>query len=209
MDLENLVKSMSKQAEIMPTSFGWTVCYPTVFHLATPGVEQTAVDAGKITEVIGQLSQCQTDGRTISLLLLSISQDKRCRLCPERWLWSWGSCYFFSVGLEDNRKWSESMEFCEQHNASLAEIRMYQQMELFWVGLTDSLEEGQWVWQDGKPHRNHTLVEVQWNSDKRDCADVRVDGSLFAASCDEPGPWACEKPAEWDPQKPCASGGLL
>lgn len=34
---------------------------------------------------------------------------------------------------------------------------------------------------------------VEWDSDHRDCADLRGGGSLFAADCDEYGPWACKK----------------
>ncbi|XP_064184896.1 CD209 antigen-like protein E [Anguilla rostrata] len=190
----------------------------SMFPVAAPGLEQTAGDDGKATEAMELMSQCQADLRTMSLLLLNISQDARCQLCPEKWLWSWGSCYFFSVGLEDDRKWDESMEFCEEYNASLAVIedhremefiqgkmRVYQQMEFLWVGLTDSLKEGHWVWQNGNPHQKQSLLEVQWNTEHRDCADVREDGSLFAVSCDAYGAWVCEKPAEWGPSGPLLS----
>ncbi|KAJ8338214.1 hypothetical protein SKAU_G00371800 [Synaphobranchus kaupii] len=190
----------------------------SVFPLAAPGVEQTAGGAEQVTEPIGPMLQCQEDLRSMSLLLFSISRDRRRQLCPERWLWAWGSCYYFSVGLEDDRKWDESMEFCEKHNASLAviedhremefiqvEMRMYQQMEFLWVGLTDRQEEGHWVWQNGRPHQNQSLLKVLWNSEHRDCADVRGDGSLFAASCDAYGAWVCEKPAEWGPSWPLMS----
>uniref|UniRef100_A0A3B4FFW2 C-type lectin domain-containing protein n=1 Tax=Pundamilia nyererei TaxID=303518 RepID=A0A3B4FFW2_9CICH len=48
--------------------------------------------------------------------------DSRCSLCPEKWLWWMGRCYFFSVGLQENRQWNESAEFCRQHNSSLVVI---------------------------------------------------------------------------------------
>lgn len=48
--------------------------------------------------------------------------DSRCSLCPEKWLWWMGRCYFFSVGLQENRQWNESAEFCLQHNSSLVVI---------------------------------------------------------------------------------------
>ena len=36
-------------------------------------------------------------------------------------------------------------------------------------------------------------VTVQWDTNHRDCADLRGGGSLFAADCDAYGPWACKK----------------
>lgn len=36
-------------------------------------------------------------------------------------------------------------------------------------------------------------VTVEWDDDHRDCADLRGDGSLFAASCHAYGPWACKR----------------
>lgn len=36
-------------------------------------------------------------------------------------------------------------------------------------------------------------VMVEWDSDHRDCADLRGGASLFAADCEEYGPWACKK----------------
>ncbi|XP_036404347.1 killer cell lectin-like receptor subfamily G member 1, partial [Megalops cyprinoides] len=178
-----------------------------------------AEDAGKAAEAAGQLSECRAELRATSLLLHRISQDWRCQLCPGGWLWSRGSCYYFSVGLQEDRKWNESAAFCQQHDAHLAVIRDHREMEVIqaqmgtyepmaflWVGLTDRLEEGQWVWEDGQPHQDHTLSEVQWNSEERDCADIRGDGSLFASSCEAHGPWVCEKP--WNPRKPSSPASL-
>lgn len=35
-------------------------------------------------------------------------------------------------------------------------------------------------------------LTVEWDTDHRDCADLRGGGRLFAASCDAYGPWTCK-----------------
>lgn len=59
---------------------------------------------------------------TFSLCLRPCA-DSRCRLCPDGWLWWRSRCYFFSVGLQEDRQWNESAEFCRKHNSSLAVIK--------------------------------------------------------------------------------------
>lgn len=44
-------------------------------------------------------------------------------MCPAGWWWWRGHCYFFSTGLQENRPWNESAEFCQQHNSSLVVIK--------------------------------------------------------------------------------------
>lgn len=58
-----------------------------------------------------------------SAFLSLLRADSRCSLCPGGWLWWRGCCYFFSVGLQENRRWNESAEFCQQHNSSLVVIK--------------------------------------------------------------------------------------
>lgn len=60
--------------------------------------------------------------RDISERSLSCA-DSRCRVCPDGWLWWRSRCYFFSVGLQENRQWNESAEFCRKHNSSLVVIK--------------------------------------------------------------------------------------
>lgn len=54
---------------------------------------------------------------------ISPPADSRCKLCPAGWSWWMGRCLFFSVGLQENRQWNESAEFCRQHNSSLVVIK--------------------------------------------------------------------------------------
>ncbi|XP_015234984.1 PREDICTED: C-type lectin domain family 12 member B-like [Cyprinodon variegatus] len=139
-------------------------------------------------------------------MLHSATQDSRCGLCPESWLWWRNHCYFFSVGLQDDRQWNESDQFCQQHNSSLVVIEDSAEMDFLqeimsectkfpflWVGLTDSKKEGLWLWLNGGKAQHSPLVTVQWDSDERDCADLRGGGTLFASKCDEHGPWVCKK----------------
>ncbi|XP_018588806.1 C-type lectin domain family 12 member B-like isoform X1 [Scleropages formosus] len=141
-------------------------------------------------------------------VLLNATQEEMCTHCPPPWSCYETRCYYFSAGREGARTWNESAQFCMQWDASLAVIDDLREMEFIqaemrtlalpqfpWVGLTDSAEEDRWLWQDGSLHRDRALPSVQWNSDQRDCVDVRGDGSLFAVNCEAVGPWVCERPA--------------
>ncbi|XP_042367768.1 CD209 antigen-like protein E [Plectropomus leopardus] len=168
-------------------------------------VDQTSKTSGEEL-MIEQLQQCQKERHDVNLMLQTATQDSRCTLCPDGWLWWRSHCYFFSVGLQEDRQWSESAEFCLQHDGSLVVIKDSAEMEFIqgvmmkfpqfpflWVGLTDAKQEGQWLWWDGADIQHYMPVTVQWDADHRDCADLRGDGSLFATSCEAYGPWACKR----------------
>lgn len=38
-------------------------------------------------------------------------------------------------------------------------------------------------------------VKVEWDTEHRDCADLRGGGEIFAAHCDAYGPWLCKRDA--------------
>lgn len=157
----------------------------------------------------GEKSQLHAEIQRLTVLLHNITTNPRCQLCPKRWHMFKGHCYFISAGLEEDRKWAESLEYCVQHNASLAIIQHEAEMEFIvnqlsrfsetpflWLGLTDAQVEGVWAWQDGTLLQNHRFIKVQWDSEHRDCADLRGDGSVFACDCESYGPWLCAKPME-------------
>ncbi|XP_041840600.1 C-type lectin domain family 4 member M-like [Melanotaenia boesemani] len=167
-------------------------------------VDQTLKTSGG--EMLEQLQQCQNERHDLNVILKTVAQDSRCSLCPDHWLWWRGHCYFFSFELEENRKWKESAEFCQQHNSSLAVIKDSAEMDFLqeimeesiqcpflWVGLTDSKQEGRWLWWDGMDVQHYMPITVEWDADHRDCADLRGGRNLFAADCEEYGPWACKR----------------
>ncbi|XP_058261618.1 CD209 antigen-like protein C [Hemibagrus wyckioides] len=161
----------------------------------------------------GEKSQLLAEIQRLSALLQNITADPRCHLCLKSWHRFRGHCYFISAGLEGDRNWAESAEYCTKHNASLAVIQDRAEMEFIvsqisrfsetpflWIGLTDEQEEGVWAWLDGTMLRNHSFIKVQWDSEHRDCADLRGDGSVFASVCESYGPWLCEKPMDLQPE---------
>ncbi|XP_046709016.1 CD209 antigen-like protein E isoform X2 [Silurus meridionalis] len=154
----------------------------------------------------GEKLQLHAEIQRLTELLHNITTDSRCQLCPKTWHRYKGHCYFISAGLEEDRKWVESVEYCAEHNASLAvfqhEAEMefilsllsrFEEMPFLWLGLTDAQVEGVWAWQDGTLLQNHS-IKVQWDSEHRDCADLRGDGSVFASDCMSYSPWLCKKP---------------
>ncbi|KAK9524744.1 hypothetical protein VZT92_017113 [Zoarces viviparus] len=172
---------------------------------AAPEVDQTSRTSGEemMTE---RLQQCQKQRHDVDLMLHAATQDSRCSLCPDGWRWWRSRCYFFSVELQEDRRWNESAEFCLQHNSSLAVIKDSAEMEFIqsvmgkfphlpfmWIGLTDAKQEGQWLWLDGTDIQHYMAGTVEWDADHRDCADLRGGGSLFASSCEAYGPWACKR----------------
>ncbi|KAM4611582.1 CD209 antigen-like protein C [Polymixia lowei] len=174
---------------------------PSVMRAAAPEMSQTTKSS-----VEDRLQQCQQDYHDLTLMLNTVTQDPRCGVCPQEWLWWRSHCYFFSVGLEENLQWDDSAEFCQQNNGSLAVIKDLKEMEFLqgvmkmfpkfpflWVGLTDAKEEGQWVWWDETDIQHYISVRVEWDSEHRDCADLRGGGRLFAADCEAYGPWVCKR----------------
>ncbi|XP_037614776.1 LOW QUALITY PROTEIN: CD209 antigen-like protein E [Sebastes umbrosus] len=173
-----------------------------------PEVDQITSKASgeELMMMMERLQQCQKERRDLNLMLHTVTEDSRCSLCPHGWLWWRSHCYFFSVGLQEDRQWKESAEFCLQHNSSLVVIKDSAEMEFIqgvmrkfprfpflWVGLTDAEQEGQWLWGDGTDIQHYMPVTVEWDADYRDCADLRGGGSLFAARCEAYGPWACKR----------------
>ncbi|XP_076015858.1 CD209 antigen-like protein 2 [Genypterus blacodes] len=175
-----------------------------VVGLALVGTRTAAPEKDPTNKPPGEepLKQCQRERRDVTLMLHRVTQDSRCGVCPRLWRWWRGHCYFFSVGLEENLRWHESAQFCRRHNSSLAVIedsaemdfiqgvmRTFSRLPFLWVGLTDAQQEGRWLWLDGTGIKQYMLLDIKWDADYRDCADLRGGGSLFAVECDAFGPW--------------------
>uniref|UniRef100_A0A3Q2XF64 C-type lectin domain-containing protein n=1 Tax=Haplochromis burtoni TaxID=8153 RepID=A0A3Q2XF64_HAPBU len=72
--------------------------------------------------------------------------NEPCSKCEEGWEHHGGKCYYFSVSKSS---WTVSRGGCRKFlDQRLKDIMNYPQ-DKFWFGLTDSAEEGRWLWVDG------------------------------------------------------------
>ncbi|RXM32785.1 C-type lectin domain family 4 member E, partial [Acipenser ruthenus] len=81
--------------------------------------------------------------------------------CPEKWLQFNGKCYYFST---DTMNWHSSRASCVSMGADLVIIESEAEQRFlmnaakaqtarnrYWIGLTDAVTEGVWLWVDGTP----------------------------------------------------------
>ncbi|XP_061616227.1 immune-related, lectin-like receptor 4 isoform X2 [Phyllopteryx taeniolatus] len=150
-------------------------------------------------------------------------KDAVCRSCDSGWELDGESCYLFTT---NQRTWEQSRRFCQLRNGNLVKIdsrdeqsfverrlrdKMSFQEDKFWIGLTDSKQEGRWLWADGSPldpslslwGRNEP---DNWSGEGggevgEDCVRMgEKDGAhdllcWFDKACDVPQRSVCEKTA--------------
>ncbi|MGH0120268.1 UNVERIFIED_CONTAM: hypothetical protein FKN15_060676, partial [Acipenser sinensis] len=86
--------------------------------------------------------------------------------CPEKWMQFNGKCYYFSPHTMD---WNSSRTSCVSMGADLVIIESEAEQRFFldkakaqtgwnshWIGLTDAVTEGVWLWVDGTPLNDKT-----------------------------------------------------
>ncbi|XP_024654238.2 C-type lectin domain family 4 member E [Maylandia zebra] len=86
-----------------------------------------------------------------------------CSKCEEGWEHHGGKCYYFST---NKSSWTKSRDDCRAKGGDLVKIDSREEQEFlrkkvrrimtdhedkFWIGLTDSAEQGRWLWVDGSP----------------------------------------------------------
>ncbi|KAJ8398911.1 hypothetical protein AAFF_G00418190 [Aldrovandia affinis] len=85
-------------------------------------------------------------------------QKRECRHCPEGWQLRNSKCYYIST---ENKSWKDSRSECLKQGADLVIIESKEEQEFifkytidgnsYWIGLSDSATEGNWLWVDGTP----------------------------------------------------------
>ncbi|XP_033182157.1 hepatic lectin-like, partial [Anabas testudineus] len=86
-----------------------------------------------------------------------------CPKCEEGWELHGGKCYYFST---NKSSWYQSRDDCRRGGGDLVKIdsreeqsflvrrlreKLNDDHDRFWIGLTDSKEEGKWLWVDDSP----------------------------------------------------------
>uniref|UniRef100_A0A669DAK4 C-type lectin domain-containing protein n=1 Tax=Oreochromis niloticus TaxID=8128 RepID=A0A669DAK4_ORENI len=110
-----------------------------------------------------------------------------------------GKCYYFSVSKSS---WTESRGECRAKGGDLVKIDSREEQKFldqrlkdimnypqdkFWFGLTDSAEEGRWLWVDG------SLLDKRFDYWEYFCETSDLN-SWFDASCNVAHRSICEKP---------------
>ncbi|XP_062265306.1 hepatic lectin-like [Platichthys flesus] len=142
--------------------------------------------------------------------------DETCQRCKNCWEPHGGKLYFFS---SVNLTWNESRRQCKSMGGDLVVInsreeqrflqtRLRGKMEFyedrFWIGLTDSQKEGEWLWVDNT--RLNTSLTFWGDHEPDDWTEEDPDGedclrmgeedlvSWADKSCKSPQKSICEKP---------------
>uniref|UniRef100_A0A671XI52 C-type lectin domain-containing protein n=1 Tax=Sparus aurata TaxID=8175 RepID=A0A671XI52_SPAAU len=177
-----------------------TIC---IFCCST-GSQQQAAGGSKVT--------AERVAVVVLLAAAVIAFADTCHKCQEGWEQNGPQCYYFST---DKLTWEQAREKCRRDGADLVKIesededKMVEKEDRFWIGLTDSVTEGTWLWTDGTP-LNKSLTF--WgkgqpdnlkgeNADGQDCVrmgEISRSGLKwwFDKSCTAPQKRICEKSAE-------------
>ncbi|XP_050923133.1 C-type lectin domain family 4 member E isoform X2 [Lates calcarifer] len=148
--------------------------------------------------------------------------DDSCLKCETCWKQHGGQCYYFSTSRSS---WEESRSFCQSEGGDLVKIDSRKEQsflektvrkkmdvadDLFWIGLTDSKTEGEWLWVDDSPLNTSLSFWMSWEPDNwtgedpdgENCARMGVRGGAtdlkcwFDKSCKVNQKYICEKEAE-------------
>uniref|UniRef100_A0A3B5Q1R7 C-type lectin domain-containing protein n=1 Tax=Xiphophorus maculatus TaxID=8083 RepID=A0A3B5Q1R7_XIPMA len=126
--------------------------------------------------------------------------------CEAGWEKHGGNCYYFNI---NKSSWTDSRRSCADLGSDLVKIDSREECfwrREFWIGLTDSMEEGKWFWVDGSPLHKSLSFWNQSQPDNRtkveaDCVRMGKKGkpdnlkSWFDTSCNYPQKSICEKTA--------------
>ncbi|XP_067440571.1 CD209 antigen-like protein E [Thunnus thynnus] len=124
--------------------------------------------------------------------------------CPQDWLMFGSSCYYIS---SQGRTWDDSRRYCLQRDADLVIINSRQEQAFLtgftmaaWVGMTDRVKEGTWIWVDGTPVNKDGLQWAPGQPDGayggEDCGDLRTMMDFIGLNdfnCTARARWICEK----------------
>uniref|UniRef100_A0A3Q2DXF2 C-type lectin domain-containing protein n=1 Tax=Cyprinodon variegatus TaxID=28743 RepID=A0A3Q2DXF2_CYPVA len=133
--------------------------------------------------------------------------DERLLKCEAGWEQHGGKCYYFST---NKSSWEESRRLCKGLGGDLVKIDSREEQndeDKFWIGLTDSEEEGRWLWVDGSPLNTSLSFWTDGQPDnwskssfkQADCVRMGQIGgsdvlkSWFDTSCDAHQKIICEK----------------
>ncbi|XP_040909025.1 hepatic lectin-like isoform X5 [Toxotes jaculatrix] len=123
--------------------------------------------------------------------------DDPCMKCDRGWEQHGGKCYLFSIS---SANWEQSRRWCQREGGDLVKIDSREEQiflvnrvreeinnteEKFWIGLTDSKEEGKWFWVDGSPL--NTSLTFWASVEPDDWTEENPDGEDCVRMGEQPG----------------------
>uniref|UniRef100_F6SIK1 C-type lectin domain containing 5A n=1 Tax=Monodelphis domestica TaxID=13616 RepID=F6SIK1_MONDO len=128
--------------------------------------------------------------------LNSTSTEKSITVCPIRWEYEKGKCYFFSTNEEN---WNKSQSSCLKEGATLAIINNSGEqnflqnragVEPYFIGLRYNFSQRKWRWIDGS---EDFVVTMSIDPPGFGCGTIGVSINVEDSSCDISHRWICEK----------------
>ncbi|XP_062454337.1 C-type lectin domain family 17, member A-like [Rhea pennata] len=122
--------------------------------------------------------------------------------CSAGWKIFEKSCYSFST---ETMSWEDARQICADQGSHLVVVNTDQEQNFlkdninssstYWLGVTDKLEEGIWLWINGE-----ALSISYWNTwrknkdkEQQDCGSIGPDGIWIDDRCSRAHRWICEK----------------
>ncbi|KAL1023925.1 hypothetical protein UPYG_G00049080 [Umbra pygmaea] len=132
--------------------------------------------------------QLQTSYNTVTKERDQLKQSLSLKVCPDGWIKFGSSCYYIST---EKKTWDESREDCLQRGGDLVIINSLEEQTFLnfmkveaWIGLTDTLTKGKWIWVD------HTALSTPtyWGPQEPNGA-VGMNCAITRFSSSGPGSW--------------------
>ncbi|KAJ8260439.1 hypothetical protein GJAV_G00182110 [Gymnothorax javanicus] len=138
---------------------------------------------------------------------------RECKPCPQGWEQFGSKCYFFST---ESKNWTESRIDCIKRGADLVIIESKEEQDFIsrhyyyyyynynyydhWIGLSDTVTEGTWLWVDGSRLQGGFWGSGQPNDQYRyrgtDCAyNAQREKTWMDTNCNQPHRFICETDA--------------
>ncbi|XP_023669505.2 uncharacterized protein [Paramormyrops kingsleyae] len=129
-------------------------------------------------------------------------KERVCDPCPQGWEKHNGQCYYFSTSVTT---WNESQNNCIKEAAHLVTVNSEEEQDFitkegsssYWIGLTDSAEEGVWRWVDGTDLKQGFWLYGEPDNKDQQSAGITANCVINSREwkdepCEDQYRWICE-----------------